>query len=412
MKAGLSRIPLAALFLCGGLLGGQGPASRRSRLEAVPFPPLAQLEPAVAEQIRSLEVDLDTALKSSSTSDAALAETFGDFGKVFHAYEIWSAAAVSYRNAATLSPTDFRWKHLLADVETRRGDLESARRQHLAALALRPGDVPSLAGLGEACLAHDQLDESERAFHEAVVIAPNSAAPHAGLARVALARRAFAPARDELLTALRLAPQATRLHYELAMAYRGLGEREEAARHLAAAGTVGVRAADPLLDGVSGRRQGERARLVRGRLAFVNGRMREAAEEFGAAVEAEPRSVAGLVGLGSALGTLGETDRALEAFRRALAIAPDSVAAHYNVGRLLATRGDTESALREYDAVLRLAPNDEDAFLSKADLLARLGRFAEARAALEEGSRRMPGHVRLGQALASLLAAWPDASRP
>lgn len=379
MTAMRFRVPLAALLLCATSLEARGPALRRPLLEAVPFPSLAPLEPAVATQIRSLKADLDTALKSSSTSNPALAETFGELGQLFHAYEIWSAAAASYRNAATLSPTDFRWKHLLADVETRRGDLASARRQHLAALALQPGDVPSLVGLGEACLGLNRLDESERALREAVVIASNSAAAHAGLARVALVRRAFEPARDELLTALRLAPEATRLHYELAMAYRGLGERDEAARHLAAAGTVGVKAADPLLDGVSARRQGERAHLVRGRLAFVNGRMREAADEFAAAVAAEPASVAGLVGLGSALGMLGDSDRALDAFRRALALAPESVSAHYNVGRILEARGETEAALREFDTVIRLAPHDQDAVRAKADLLARRERLPAQR---------------------------------
>ena len=184
-------------------------------------------------------------------------------------------------------------------------------------------------------------------------------------------RRDFASARDALATALRLAPDATRLHYEMAMAERGLGNRAEAARELAAAGTVGVKAADPLLDGVSSRRQGERAHLVRGRLAFVNGRMREAAEEFGAAVAAEPRSVPGLVGLGSALGTLGDSDRALDAFARAIALDPGNVAAHYNAGRLHAARGETEAALREFDAVIRLAPHDEEALRARAELLAR-----------------------------------------
>jgi tetratricopeptide (TPR) repeat protein len=374
MKMGLRHAFLIAPLISTAVLLVQGAAPARAALEAVPFPPLSALEPAVARQIRSVEAELDAVLKSPAATDAALSETFGEIGQLFHAYELWHPAAASYRNARRLSPDEFRWIHLLSELEVRRGDLAQARQLHEAALALRPDDVPSLVGLGNVSMDLNRLQDAETSFWKALRLSPDSAAAHAGLGRLALLRRDYGKAAAEFEAALRLAPEANRLHYELAMACRGLGSRNDAARHLALAGTVGVRAADPLLDGVSTRRKGERAHLVRGRLAFVNGRMREAAEEFSAAVEAEPRSVAGLVGLGSALGTLGETDRALEVLRQALAIAPDSVAAHYNVGRLLAARGDTEAALREYDAVLRLAPQDEDAFRAKADLLARRSR--------------------------------------
>lgn len=397
-----------ALLIYAAVPRGEGPAPSRPPLEAIPSPSLSPLEPAVARQIRAFEAELDAILTSPSATDAALAEAFGEFGQLFHAYELWEPAAAAYRNAAALAPDDFRWRHLLAELETRRGDLESARRQHVLALALRPDDIPSLVGLGDVSLSLNRPEDAERSFRQALGLSQDSAAVRAGLGRVALLRCDYERAVHEFEAALRLAPEATRIHYALAMAYRGLGRRREAARHLELAGTVGVRAADPLLDGLSAWRQGERAHLVRGRLAFVNGRMREAADEFAAAVAAEPRSVAGLVGLGSALGMLGESGPAVDALRRALALAPESVSAHYNLGHLLAARGEREAALKEYDAVLRLAPRDEDAILARADLLSQWERFAEARETLEDGHRRMPEQARLGQALARLLAACPD----
>lgn len=370
---------------CAALLGAvclfarMAHAAGTPSLEPVTFPPGSAFEPAVAAQLSGVESNLARLVAAPGTSPANLAEAFGEVGQLFHAYELWNSASAAYRNAETLSPRDYRWIHLRADVESRRGDVSLARRLHERALALRPGDVPSLVGLGEACLFLNRLDEAERAFRAALRLAPQSAAAFAGLARVALVRRDFASARDALATALRLTPDATRLHYEMAMAQRGLGNRAEAARELAASGTVGVRVADPLLDGVSARRQGERAHLVRGRLAFVNGRWREAADEFGAAVAAEPHSVTGLVGLGSALGMLGDSDRALDAFARAVALDPGNVAAHYNAGRLLADRGDADAALKEFDAVLRLAPQDADARRARAALLDRGARRAPER---------------------------------
>jgi tetratricopeptide (TPR) repeat protein len=402
------------LFLAASLVSGLAAAAASTpvvsppALEPIPFPQSSALEPAVAEQIRGLEGDLNRILASPARDASAHADAFGEIGELFHAYELWDAAAAAYRNAMRLAPRDYRWIHLLADVEARRGNLEEARRLHANALALRPGDLPSLVGLGEALFGLNRLAEAAAPLREAVRIDPGSAAAHAALGRVAFAEHEAARARDEFEKALALVPDANRLHYELAMALRDLGDRAGAARHLARAGTVGIKVADDLVDGVSERRRGERAHLVRGRLAYVNGRMREAADEFGAAVAAEPRSVPSLVGLGSALGTLGDTDRALEAFRRALALSPDNVAAHYNVGRILSARGDTEAALREFEAVLRLAPDDEEAVLAAADLGGRQGRFDEARRTLEAGLERMPSSGRLALALSYVLAACPD----
>ena len=45
-------------------------------------------------------------------------------------------------------------------------------------------------------------------------------------------------------------PEVTRLHYPLALAYRGLNDRAKAEEHLAKAGQVGLKPPDPLLDGV------------------------------------------------------------------------------------------------------------------------------------------------------------------
>lgn len=407
MPRGFSSLfVLASLLLAAAGARGEGASS----LETVPFPPAASLEPAVAAQFQGVEKDLAALRTSKGASVHALAEAYGDLGQVFHAYELWDSAAAAYRNAIRLAPRDIRSIHLLAEVAMKTGDLEEARRRHAQVLALRPDDLASRVGLGEALLGLNRPEDASREFLEATRIGPGSAAAHAGLGRTALVRRDFAQARTELQIAVRLAPEATRLHYELAMAWRGLGNRDEAARELARAGTVGVRVSDPVLEELSALRRGERTHLVRGRLAFVNGRMREAADEFAAAVEAEPRSVAGLVGLGSALGMLGRTDQALEALRRAIALSPGSPSAHYNVARLLSARGENAAALSEYDAVVRLSPRDEDAVLGQADLLARLGRFPEAREALADGHRRMPEQGRLAHALAYLLAASPDTS--
>ncbi len=374
----MSATRLLGVLLPLSLAAAAPAVAPRPALETVPFPPTGTLEPAVASQVRGLEESLARLLADAATSDAALAAAYGTLGETFHAYELWDAASVCYRNASRLVPGDYRWHHLRAEADAKAGRLDDALRGHTAALDVRPGDLPSLVGRGEALLALNRLDDAERAFRDALRVAPSSPAAHAGLARVALNRRQFAAARDGFTAALELAPEATRLHYELAMAYRGLGDRAAAAEHFARAGTVGVRATDPLLDSVLDLRRGARTHIVRGRLAYVNGRMREAADEFEAAVTAEPRSVTALVGLGSAQAGLGLVDDALATFRRALAVDPRNAAAHFNLASLFAARKDWDRAIEHYRAVLEVQPGDREAAKALQTALERSGRGPDA----------------------------------
>ena len=52
----------------------------------------------------------------------------------------------------------------------------------------------------------------------------------------------------ERSASLAIVPAANRIHYSLAMSYRGLGELEKAKANLALQGTVGVRRPDPLIE--------------------------------------------------------------------------------------------------------------------------------------------------------------------
>ena len=422
---------------------GQLPGrSAREALEPAPLPDLARLEPAVARQIEGVYGDLQNTIRSPAVSNDDVMETFGLLGQIFHAYELFDAAAACYRNANGLAPGDYRWLHLLADVANRRGAPEQARRYHEAALAARPNDAATLMQLGEVCLELGRLDESDRRLQEALKRDPPSAAARAILGRVALARRDYAEAAMHLEAALRAAPEASRLHYSLGMAYRGLGKTEEARRQLAVTGTSGIRIPDPLLDELPGRLVGERAHIVRGRMAYGAKRYREAVAEFESAAAANPQSAAALVDLGAALAAAGDSDGAIKRLEQALALSPESPTAHWNLGRLLASRGhhadavghlraaadalpndpeasralaeslqaagQSEEALRYFAMAVRLNPLDEDAVLEGASLLVRLGRYREARSVLEAANRRMPEQGRTSYALSHLLAACPD----
>jgi Tfp pilus assembly protein PilF len=265
----------------------------------------------------------------------------------------------------------------------------------------------------------------------------------AGLGQLALEGREYGDAVMYFQAALGAAPEANRLHYSLAMASRGLGDMEAARRHLELRGTVGVRPPDPVVDQLRLLTEGERVHLVRGRLAYASGRYQEAADEFAAAVAADPRSARSLVNLGTALGQLGDLDAAIGKYEEALTIDPDQATAHFNLGSSLIKQQRAAEAIPHFEAVLQSTPYDAESrlllaqalvatgddwaslehFRQAAELdpgnvgavtggaaaLVRLEQFVRAKSVLDAGYGRIPDSGEIAFALARLLAACPEA---
>jgi tetratricopeptide (TPR) repeat protein len=397
-------------------------------------PDLTGLEAAVAAQIREMQ--------SLVTTQAPQAGAYGELGQVYLAYGFNDAAADCFRNASTLDPKEARWAYLLGATEQAAGRLDAAVAAFERALALFPNAYPGYVHLGEIRLLQGRTEEAETVLRKALET-PAGAAARSLLGQAALARRDFKAAVEHLEAALAAVPEANRLHYPLALAYRGLGDRTRAESHLAQAGQVGLKPPDPWLDAVTNLRVGERTAVMRGRVAAQAGRYADAAQEFRRALAAQPDSVEARVNLGSVLALSGDRAGATEQLREALKRDPANVTAHFNLGSLLmegapgearshletvvAARpadaearrllakalrdsGRPEEALAHYARAVELAPGDETARLGEAETLVRLTRYAEARRKLEDGLRQMPTSGLLSHALARLLAACPDVS--
>jgi len=414
----------------------------REGLEPVMVPALEPFEPAVARQIAEAVNAAAAAIASPQADSAALAEAYGELGKLLHAYQLLDAARAAYRNAAHLAPKDAIWTYYLGHARRQDGDLDGAiEAWNRTLVTLGRGDSTLLSHLGRAHQARGDLEQAAKLLEQALVLEPGNAAAEASLGEIALARDDAPRAIVLLEAALQAVPAADRLYYPLAMAYRKAGQSEHARALLARRGRVGLKVADPRLDALEALKNGERVHLLRGRQAFAAGRFREAAAAFRQAAAADPSSGRARVNLGTALARMGDNQGAIAAFREALELEPRNATAHLNLGQLLLRRGDheglshLESAVREGPAdgvshrvladALRKAgrleealaayhqaavwkPDDEPAILGKAAVLVTLERYGEARAWLEEAHHRMPSAGRIAIALARLLAASPD----
>ena len=268
--------------------------------------------------------------------------------------------------------------------------------------SLQPDFVAVLVNLGNIYLELDRLDEAKSSFASALQKQPINPAAHYGLGQVALSKRSYAEAVEHFEKTLALTPEANRIHYALAMAYRGLRNSEKTKFHLAQQGPVGVRVADPLMDQLQDLVKGARVYLVRGKLALEAKRFEEAAAEFRKAIAASPDSVPAHVNLGAALTQLNDLKGAAEQFEKALVIDPNNLTARYNLAVLLATEKKHEQAIVHLQKVALLNPNDVGARFFLAQQLAKLGRCDEAAAlqqklmakAVEERNRGTSGKTK------------------
>jgi len=428
--------------------GAQAPAELPQESPAepqtvpVPHPSLEGLEGTVADQLRTTRSVLEETLASETATRAEQAEAYGELGRLYQAYELNQPAELAYRNARSLAPGDFRWAYYQAYLLQKTGRFADAEKAYAAALELRPTDVAAMIHLGEVYLELGRNDMAQSAAERALALGPGQPAAEALLGRAKLAQGENREAIDLFEKVLAAVPAADRLHYPLGMAYRAEGDLDKAREHLSAAGKVGIKPPDPLIDQLDDLKRGSRVHVLRGRMAFRAGRFDDAAAEFRQAVEADGGDVAARVNLGSALGQGGDLDGAVEQLRAALEHDPDNLTAHFNLGVLLARKGALDEAIQNLQAAIDGAPGDAEAHLmlgrtlraagqmeealaadaravdrapfssaarmEEASLLVELGRYQEAAKHLDDAYALMPRDSAVVFGLVRLLAAAPD----
>lgn len=442
MRALVSRSTLrfAAAVVFAGLVALSAPASGTEKAAAV-LPEVAgeSLEAAVAEQLAGLRA---MAAEQLEADESSAADAVGELGRHYHAYGLSDAARQCYELAMELAPRDFSWPYLLAYLAQGEGRLEDAIRLYEKSLSIVPGVSPALIRLAASYAALGNTDKAEWLYGEALQSDPTASAAEAGLGELLLSLDRPAEAAALLQRALEKTPEANRLYYPLALAFRKLGEEDKARELMAWRGSVGIRPADPLIDSLADLKTGERVFLLRGQSAFRVGRFAEAAESFRKVIEINPNSIPGLIDLGSALGQMGRADEAIEIFERAVELAPGNETALFNLGVLLSRKGDFgraidylsqagqfapsdgqirlelaqalrqagrhEDSLLHFDHAIQALPALEAPRLGKAQSQVRLGDLAGARATLEEALEQLPGSAVLAVALSRVLASAVD----
>jgi tetratricopeptide (TPR) repeat protein len=164
------------------------PVDSDLQLEPIPLPNLSSLQPAARQKIETLQSSLEVALAGGDLTALEVREGFGFLGQIFHAFELFDAAEICYRNAAALSPNEVRWAYYLGLVSNSKGDLEGALQQYELTLKLGGEELAPLIRSGDVLLELGRAEEARESFQRALDLDSKSVAAEFGLGRVAAAR--------------------------------------------------------------------------------------------------------------------------------------------------------------------------------------------------------------------------------
>jgi len=416
--------------------------SGQVELIEVPQPDITGVEPPVREQIHAAQSALAATLAQADASRGRRADVYGNLGQIYQAYDFDSAALACYANASRLDPQSFRWSYYAGYLGQEFGDAETAERDYQHALTLKPNNTPALLRLGVLELTLNHPDAAKQYFTRAAAQRVPSAPALTGLGKVALVEHKYSIALKYFTQALAREPRASSLHYQLAMAYRGLGDLPHMQQQLQARGSVEPAIDDPLLNEINLLKQGKFGLLERGATAMSENRLADAITAYRQMISLDPSDPITYKYLGLALARSGKPDEALKQYAHSLKLDPNNATVHYNIGVLLIEAGKEEQAIahfqqavqsdpelvtahfqlanllmrrrldadaeREFGIVVSLEPQNAFARLMQAMAAIHSDSYLRARKLLESAAEAFPKDADIANALARLLAAAPD----
>lgn len=408
VHAGLAFLLSVLAWGCAATPPGESVAA--VEIETILQPELNGLEPHVRERLQQALAGLD---RLADAEPVKRASAYGEAGLVFHAYSFNEPAASCYRNASRLVSDEAIWPYLLGQVLVALHRDTEAIEAFERSLELDPGYQPTLVRLGDLMLRSDSLERAAGYFDAALQSGSESAAARFGRGKVALAAQQFELATRLFAETLELAPESSAVHYPLALAYRGLGDMEQAKSHLVQRGEAPPPLPDFWMQRVIAEIDGMRVHQLRGTEASRLGRYVEAKAEFEAALKAAPDSALILTNLALTLIRLEDPETAESHLRRAVELAPEDTFARYNLGTLLASRGDDAAAIAEFERTLAVDPDHTLAQINLANALCRSGHCVDAATWYERAAAAAPGNLALRVGHARALGAsgrWTDAA--
>lgn len=337
-------------------------------------------EPLMQDAIAHARSALSERLLNPSTTDDQLADAYGRLGALFLLVEVEAVADACLRNAATLQPDAMRWRYYAGYLAMLAGRLDQALIDLQAAQALDRDYAPLKLRLGKVLLDSGRLDEA-RAALEPIADTPGLvAAANFYLGQIANLQRRYADAVVALERAQQTDPTPSGVGYQLAQAYRALGDMDRARASLSTFDAGAPAVQDPLIAELEAVTSRSLPAFQQGMHATRQGDYAVAAERFAEGLAVAPDNHAARISYARTLYLSGSEQAAQLELSKALDQDPDQTLALFLTGVLNEAQGDAGAAEAAYRRTLQTDPQHPGAVFYLANLELRAGRFREAAA--------------------------------
>lgn len=297
-------------------------------------------------------------------------------------------------NAVREHPENLKAEASLFRVLVLTQQIERARPMAPKLLAKFPHDAEILYLNGVVARAGGDDANAKRYLEEAVALNPSFFSYRYTLGVVLINLHEWQEAREQLDAAIAAGDQDAEAHHQLALALRGLGDAEAAARETATFQQMREVEDDDALAAL---------KSSLGDADFAHGRVDGATADYREACRLAPDAAGYRFKLSVALHKAGDMQGERIELEQAVKLDPHLARAQEQLGYLLSRSGDSAGAVEHLRMAVSSDPNRADAWIGLAAELANEGQLPEAREAAATALRLDPGNQKarqLGDSLA------------
>lgn len=344
----------------------------------------AYTEAVEAYQQVIMALDVDSVPKSTANiHDSDISEVYYGLGLAYTGLEKFDDAIAAYQRAIASAPDSAYTYAALGSAYANTHRYAEALEAYKIAVALDTNDKMIHHQLGNVYSKRGEHAAAIRHQLQAISLEPKFGAAHYQLGLLYAHEKQWDDAIDAYRTAYQHDPSLVEALYNLAQAYRRIGDttaaREQMTRFQERKAVL-----DPLhqLRGALQRTQNttERAQILTniGRYYLKDGNYEKAVWEYQKAIGINPQLATAYNGIGIAYTMLGKYSEAVDAQKKALALQPKFVEAQAGLGLVYLRQNKTAPALKRYRQAVALDPQFLEAHQKIAMVLLNQGNYAAA----------------------------------
>jgi tetratricopeptide (TPR) repeat protein len=332
------------------------PSNWQQKLEAVIQVDISPLKPVEQKTIEDARAKVELLLQSAEPDKKLLASAYGRLGNLYLTHDLYTSADACYNNAKQLAPDHFPWAYYSAYLAQENGNMQAALSRFEKASELDPEYLPAVYKLAQVNLDLNRLDAAYTQFNSLAGDAEFKAAALNGLGQVFLMKQEYTNAAEHFTQALELAPEATIIHYPLALSLRAVGDNQLAKQHLQQFGKGELVIKDPLVDALEALKDPASRHFVAAMSAVLKKEYGSAITAFESGLQYEPNNTAARTSYARVLYLNNDKEKSRQQLDQVIALKPDKTLALFLLALLNDETNENKEAVKLYRRVIKLDP--------------------------------------------------------